>query len=124
MLGKPGATETDRGDGSSRTGGVKFSGLSAFSTWEEVVVVAVTVRGGAAVGAAGPLPLPGGQHGQLRGPDGALAHPGRAVARVPVLGRASGPFGRSHHLLVLLGEEDGRAAADLRSHRRRGHAQF
>lgn len=29
-----------------------------YCTWEQVIIVTVTVRAGAAVGAAGPLPLP------------------------------------------------------------------
>ena len=94
-------------------------------TQEQLLCVAVALRGGAAVGAAGPLPRPRrGQQGQLRGSDGAGAHSRPAVAKVPVLRGAAGPLGGSRRLGVLFGEEDGGAAAHLRGQHRGGGAQI
>lgn len=108
LLGKPEIEREGSGDFEQRAH-VYQARVCVCATGQQVVIVAVAVGAGAAVGAAGPLPLPGrGQHGQLRRPDGTLADDRAAVARVPVLGRAPGPLGGSGHLLVLLGEENGR----------------
>ena len=90
-------------------------------TQNVVVVLTVALGAGAAVGAAGPLPRPGGgQQGQLRRAYGAGAHP----CCVPVLRGAARPLGGSGSFGVLLGEEDGGAAAHLRGQGTGGHTQL
>lgn len=83
-------------------------------TREQVFVVAIAVRGGAAVGASGSLPLPGCcQQRQLRGADGTLTNAPSTVASIAVLGGPPRPFGGPSHFLVLLREEHGCPASHL-----------
>lgn len=127
LLGKPGGgrRETDwRNCMRHRNYRLRFMSSFVWCTWEQVIIVTVTVRGGAAVRATGPLPLPCcRQQGQLRGANRTLANPHPTVANIPILGGASRSFRGPSHFLVFLGEEDRCPTAHFWSQGRRRHIQ-